>query len=298
MQRGLGLVVQEEEKEEEDEELADLVAELLPHKKLIFSARPAAASQKTPDKIIALALDYDGCADILFMDQPRFKELPEDRQGMVKQEQDFLYQHLLTLSKNMHTELYVGSARQDIVIDNRGAMKNKNGSCFMNFSSLALAQEWNFNTLLLSDITYDAHKIVHIAPNQGISKSNKTVPFDSLPLWHSDPMINIKLNTILAHIHDLQTKYPTQEVEYYFYDDDIGLTNPREKSILTAAANFFEKNPDSIPANICLNLMFFDYCTRIVHSQKGIQPDANLLYWSSKQNSSSMAYTVASPQKE
>lgn len=249
-------------------------------KTLTFSMQSVQAvlAEIQPD-VVVFALDYDGCADILTPYSPNFTKRKSE-QKHISSESTFFHEHLKALAKNKITELYIGSARQDIRTDNLGEDTNLNGSCIANLFNLAGKYQWTFNELLLADITYADEKIAKINHGQGM-RQRKHIPIESLPILHDDPSVNVKINTLVAQLYDINVRHAGKDVSYYFYDDDIGLSSEEHPSIFKAFKEYLSNNPDILPKNVKLYLMHYDHGMRIFQRQNGEEPAPELLYWSS-----------------
>jgi hypothetical protein len=203
-------------------------------------------------KVTIFSLDYDGCGEILFPDivnsHKTDKKMPDSF--------DF-FLPLLTASKNIlmnllnHVsagsdvvELYVGSARQDILADEGAAKQNSNnGLCFKNFEALCKDKEWTFRKLLLGDAEHNRPA--------GSTMCNRNL--------RSTHNTGSKAKLIEAQLSDIEKNYTGMDVDinFCFIDDDY-VTDEHKNIYLNELAKIYAVKP--LPASIRnFSLIQFDW---------------------------------------
>ncbi|EKD54148.1 MAG: hypothetical protein ACD_60C00120G0018 [uncultured bacterium] len=163
-------------------------------------------------KIAVLSLDYDGCADILFDDLIASYQSEKGssisasfiKNLLLLRKKFMSYLNLIT-QDSAYVELYVGSTRQSIALDDAIAQAQGNGSCFKNYTQLCLEKNWSFQKLLLADVKNTV--------SVGTAMQNK-----SLTCTKDQE----KIITIQHQLKDAASRIsnPDDEINFYFFDDD------------------------------------------------------------------------------
>lgn len=208
-----------------------------------------------PKKII-FSLDYDGCADILFderfagSDMESFgQELFVERQRLEKYLEEKARE-----SDVCDVEVYIGSNRQDQLIDMILASKNKNGNCLRNIPTfcaqntkrLAGGKVWKFNPLLLADV-------VNKKPAGSAAQDLRLQSYIH-GHYNKTPIIKAQLENIAKnHSH------PDDEVHLYFVDDQEYVLSDLELSC--------RQGVTTIPSNIHVHLVRFDWSAELDNSE-------------------------------
>jgi len=174
-------------------------------------------------KRIILSLDYDSHADALFYDAE--KQRPDYMPAVIKGAQLAFDDYFTQIgARDNATELYVGSIRQDITIDEQNGARNGNGRCFAFFKKLAVKKNWTFNKLLYADKNNRDGK--EYPAGTAMADKNKRARNNNQKLFDSKvPIIQMQLDDIVA-------KYPNDEIDFYFSDD--------KESILTGLSKKFK----------------------------------------------------------
>lgn len=175
-----------------------------------------------PETVTIVSLDYDGCGDILFYDIDNGDYFyKENMKSKAKDIQSELMVYLDTISSQSKcTELYVGSARQDICMDENNESFNDNGSCFKNYKKICESKEWIFQTLLLVDIHNDV-----VA---GSAMNDRNICCNFLPSKN-------KNDIILHQIKDARNNHPSAVINFYFFDDKSTILKNTYKYFLRTA---------------------------------------------------------------
>lgn len=180
-------------------------------------------------KVIVISLDYDGCADILF----------DEVLNSGKFDAEFI-QYRKTIFENFLNkitegydvvEIYVGSNRQDVTLDEMGNNDNKNGFCFHNYEKLCVSKTWIFKKLLLADATNKLPAETSIS-NKSIKIARNF--WENNDFWKNEMLKNQFQSVIKDH--------PEDTIDFYFIDDDF--YNIRD------VFNYFKQSRKRIPENI------------------------------------------------
>jgi len=211
---------------------------------------------------VILSLDYDGHASVLFKDDTdnAYKKFltptldsGEANPKYVSYLADLLegcrlafedYFATIGASSNP-TSLYVGSNRQSQEIDRANILKNRNGSCFVNYTALASEKGWALKKLLYADL----HN------NSGVTYAPGT-EFDNPESTLETTFDETKVEMIRAQLDEVSRDYPDETVHFYFSDDDI------KDTILPALHDAFGDKYH----NIHLHYIKFDWF--IVHERQ------------------------------
>jgi len=222
-------------------------------------------------KRVYFSFDYDGCSAILF------KEIFESvKQDIIKDQRLSDFQRLVQFDKVFtkmenakecfegfikdrskdatKVRLYVGSNRQSHGLDKANQDLNNNGSCFKNFAKYvedknaenkgSESDKWIFCPLLLAD-RYDEY---------GGTRKEKVGTAMNLKPELDCEFDALKVKTIkmqIDHIAKMAKKYPDDQHEFYFLDDDY-------KDVILKALyhNFVDGD---FPKNISIHLVKYDW---------------------------------------
>lgn len=150
-----------------------------------------------------LSLDYDDCSAILFRVIPE-EDTDLDRDRMSEAKKIFLDYLDEIESTHDEVEVYVGSSRQDILLDNYFTHKHKNGSCFRNLEKLCGERGWTLRKLLMADVQNNLPA--------GSAWENENLQCTSYE--------NLKREIVKAQVEDVKKNHPHEKVDFYFFDDD------------------------------------------------------------------------------
>lgn len=204
--------------------------------------------------VIYLSLDYDGCADILFDTIFNDPELNEIREHVLTIRLYFLAYLLRVINHADVVVLCVGSIRQSIWLDEDNQRTNQNGLCFSNYKTLCDKHGWEFNHLLLADITNKK------PPGTAMHDESLQSDIDTL-----------KIKTLTAQIQHAKANYPNDIVKFHFFDDD-----PKD-IILKALTTHFTASENSLPHNIQqVTLMKYDWWVHVWEDQPPLSLHANI----------------------
>jgi hypothetical protein len=157
---------------------------------------------ETRKKVVVISHDYDGCGDVLFNEvKETFREC--DRIPANKCEKKLESYHQEITKDADIVELYVGSLRQDIEDDERNIEEHKNGSCFKNYASLCVKNNWVFREFLLGDVKNNL-------PAGSTMKDRNIMSFAFFK----------KSYLIEQQLVDVKNNHPDADIYFYFLDDD------------------------------------------------------------------------------
>ncbi len=200
---------------------------------------------------VALSFEWDGCGEIL--DLPYNQFINKYMRLITQSDRDYLKRvlelikklflsYLKELGEDASSELFVGSLRQSLNLDNEGTKQFDNKACFPVLKRIANENDWTFNPLLLADI-YDEQDNERKPPLKlGTAMYDKQ--YDTCIDAH-------KIDIVSTQIQELAIKYPNEEIDYYFIDND--------EEVLERLCQYFEDYPEHKPQNISLHLMKFDW---------------------------------------
>jgi hypothetical protein len=199
----------------------------------------------------AVSLDYDDCSAILFKKIPEDATV-EDRDRIILAKQ-ILMDYLDNIAKTHDgLEIYVGSSRQDIFLDDYYRDEHGNGSCFENLYKLCALKGWTFRRLLLADVQNN------LAPGTAMANKNIRCRFYE----------NIKTEIVKAQVDDVSKNHPGEILDFYFFDDD-----PENKYMPAIKAHFENNLPNHIRK---LSLVRYDSAEMVHYGRHPIMAETHL----------------------
>lgn len=198
-----------------------------------------------------LSFDYDDCSEIAFL------KVPDDASPLYKARvalaQKTFTDYLDEIAKTHdEVEVYVGSTRQDISLDNFFMQQHENGSCFQNLEKLCAQRGWTFRRLLLADVqnNYPA----------GTAMNNEDVKCRSCD--------DFKLEIVKAQIDDVKENHPDESVDFYFFDDDMN------NQYIPSINNHFKNN---LPEHINkLSLVKYDLAETVNEGRPALMSETHI----------------------
>lgn len=162
-----------------------------------------------------------------------------------------LERFLQRLATGEKTEVFCGSLRQSAWLDNDIICNNpysSPGSALLHLDEYCTQKGWTMNRFLLAD--------KHLKKEAGFSFDNPSATSsteiscrlsEKLKEWDPD-----KTEIITEQLQQIKSKYPDEEINFYFFDDNWETIESLKK--------YFSKNSKALPEAINLHLIQFLYC--------------------------------------
>lgn len=196
--------------------------------------------------VTVILADYDSCGDILNektlrREQKEATNFPDAYDALVQIRFGFIQYLQQVTSHADKVEMRVGSLRQDKALDLLNEEENQNGSCYTCFADFSAKYGWEFEPFLLADVLNEQGELRDppLPAGTAMEQGQRTAPDED------------KVNLFMAHVSDIADKYPTEDINLLFYDDDP------DNKIFKALRRAIEKNIDDFPVNITVKLFRF-----------------------------------------
>lgn len=209
----------------------------------------------------AASFDFDGCLSRDFIHSVSVN-------GFITDQNDYLINTFIKhYMQDANPQVFIGSTRQSIDVDQLNAVAYNSGSCFMFIRLICEHLGVTFDKLTLNDIYHGVapgttvETFLKIVDESGKKETVLTdADYDSIIV---DPRIaplmresssqfadRSKINLLYAQIHKVATdSAPDDLIKFDFFDD--------RSDILRELDCFFKKNPTLIPSNVTLRLFTY-----------------------------------------
>lgn len=233
-------------------QLNKLVA--FPYRNLFFARSVKTMTKNSGQLVRVNAIDHDGCFGLQHMEP---SEIGKRHKPVIE-----YLNHQKENKKYAVDYVTSSSNRQSIRLDCLNSIYNQNNLAFPVAKVLAKSLGACFDPLLLADITanrkpgFTINCINQVAQEKKLNLlkscvSNEIVD-ELLQKTHTEfTFSEDKINIIYPQMHRIALYHPQASIHFNVYDDLL-------KQVLVPLNHFYSSYPNLIPANVILNLYYFN----------------------------------------
>jgi hypothetical protein len=203
------------------------------------------------EKLAVYSIDYDGCLASTCYNQ---SVQPSPEKKLIEANSHLFHTIAQEIRREKFSDVIVmtGSNRQSQELDQFNAYEHGNNSSFpqLKYVTSAISRLSGFNctldTTLLADFFNDkpAGSSYQIATNGQNQRNQDKTCFDES-----------KITLLYAQVHKIAAEYPNHKIIFNFFDDRA---NNYFGDILPGLKIYFTQHPELLPANVALQLYFYD----------------------------------------